>query len=93
MEYYPENFTEFETIIKPEGNSELLILAGDAGIFNSETFKLFMQYCSDRWTCVIYVLGNHEFYGSHKTHMGLLEIYKSYFDENYPNVVVLENEK
>lgn len=68
-----------------------LFLAGDIGKINNENFKEFFDYCSSNWEKVFYVLGNHEYYHTHKTFDKLNLEYKSFFSENYTNIFLLDN--
>ena len=69
--------------------SRYLILAGDIGKIGYPNFIEFIQYCSSNWEQVIYVFGNHEFYGSHS-----IETIRTRFIEffkTFPNVHLLDN--
>ena len=65
---------EFGTLIIPKTENEansVLIIAGDLGLASkSYTYIPFLSEASERFQDVIYVLGNHEFYGSsiHRAH-------------------------
>ena len=57
LEYYKN-----VTLNNTEG-SDLLILAGDIGCGISSVLDLFIKDCCKKYNNVIYILGNHEFYG------------------------------
>lgn len=80
---YSDLHTEFEAFIPPATDAELVILAGDIG-----TKARGVKWANETFSCpVIYICGNHEFYGAHldKT----LEKMKAVAA---PHVHVLENE-
>jgi hypothetical protein len=66
-----------------------IILAGDIGIISRINFKQFIEYCSLNWENVIYVFGNHEFYGKHTIHTFKYK-YRTYF-ETFNNVHLLDS--
>lgn len=65
-----------------------LVLAGDIGM-NKASFYSFLQYCSEDFKYVIYVIGNHECYGTTEAHM--LKLIRESTKE-YDNFFVLHNE-
>lgn len=70
-----------------------LILVGDIGIINdSNIFNEFMKYCSETWTHVYYVPGNHEFYQYNENNIltfdELIQRYKN-ISNIYNNIHVL----
>jgi hypothetical protein len=75
---------------KPKVLAPNLILAGDIGKLNTPGWNEFMQYCSESWDCVLYVLGNHEFYHSKKPYSQLEAEYSTYLSK-YPNIHLLHN--
>lgn len=66
LEHYPDDLCDFEIIIKPEPGYEILFLTGDIGNIKYKTYKPFLEYVSNNWKEIYYVLGNHEFYSSLK---------------------------
>ena len=81
-----------------------LILAGDICTLVNKNFIPFMEYCSQNWKKVFYVLGNHEFYiGKNKINKynprtingvninDMILMYKKAL-EPYSNIHCLENE-
>jgi metallophosphoesterase superfamily enzyme len=65
LEFYAEEtYTSefFETLIKPQENVHLLILAGDIGYPEDSITKLFLAWCCEVWPHVVWVMGNHEYY-------------------------------
>jgi predicted phosphohydrolase len=70
--------------------TDYLFLAGDIGKLSHPTFKPFFDYCSNKWKKTFYVLGNHEYYSSDKTHQKLNESYKEFFS-SYSNVHLLDD--
>ena len=75
--------------IKP--TSEILILAGDIGILDCNNFEPFLQYISENWKIIIYVLGNHEYYLEWSNYSKTKELYKDLFTK-YKNIYLLDNE-
>jgi len=69
--------------------ADILILAGDIGKVTMKNFQDFIKYCSEKWKTVIYVLGNHEFYGNHSMDT-ILEKFKIFFSQ-FSNVYLLNN--
>lgn len=49
-----------EMFVKPV--APYLVLAGDIGIPELESYKVFLHWCSQKWKQVFLVAGNHEFY-------------------------------
>ncbi len=64
---------EFDSEFRPENkhNADVLILAGDISIFKYmrpesglyKTFMPFFKHVSERWEKILYIPGNHEYYG------------------------------
>jgi len=94
---------EFDTLPRPIPGSDVLVLSGDIYVIDyllrgSESpyqltlnadFSSFMDYCSENWKNVIYILGNHEYYH------GRIDSYAAYLKvlfNAYPNVHVLDND-
>jgi predicted phosphodiesterase len=73
---------------KIERKADVLFLAGDIGKINHKNYEEFIQYVNDTWEQTYYVLGNHEFYHSKKTHIRLLVDYQELF-EKFVNVTLV----
>ena len=58
LEFYPKE--GFETFVKPV--APILVLAGDIGHLGKNRLLEFITWCSNQWTHVLWVFGNHEFY-------------------------------
>lgn len=92
---------EFSDIDIPnQGDTDVMILAGDILVAdklfkaNSETgerFRIFLRRCSDAFPHVVYVAGNHEFYGGGHFY-GYVNRLREWCQDNYGNVYFLENE-
>jgi len=76
--------------IQPRAN--VLIMAGDIGQLHKKSFKLFLDYVSNNWEKVIYVLGNNEFYSSKQSYDKLLVEYKKCI-KDYNNIFLLEKDE
>ena len=88
LDYGDISPTEFSKIVEPY--AEILILAGDIGNPYTEIYQQFMQHCAERFKCVLYVAGNHEYY-KHKhsiaqTNQQIYEVLRP-----FPNVHFLNN--
>jgi hypothetical protein len=71
--------------------SPVLVLLGDICHFqNFEKYSKFFERANNTWDYVLYVLGNHEFYGSYLYHDTVMKI-KGYLKE-FTNIYVLDNE-
>lgn len=82
-----EFYKEFPKIVPL---TDYLFLAGDIGKISHPTFKPFFDYCSEKWKKTFYVLGNHEYYSSDKTHQKLNKLYKEFFS-SYSNIHLLDD--
>lgn len=51
---------KFQDLLRPV--APVLVLAGDIGRPDKPIYHEFLQYCSDNWSKVFLVAGNHEFY-------------------------------
>lgn len=71
--------------------SKYLFLCGDIGHIDNQNFKDFFHYCSNNWNTVIFVLGNHEYYHSHKNMNELFIEYKTFCD-SFDNIFLLEKD-
>ncbi len=56
---------KFKSIID-DTDAKILILAGDISKYNTKILSDFLEYISLRYTYIIYVSGNHEYYNSNK---------------------------
>lgn len=83
IEYFPNN--SFPMLIP---YCDYLILAGDIGFIEDESYKDFFDYISCRWKKVYYVLGNHELYSNN---ICVYELENKYIDffKQYDNVKLL----
>ena len=52
----------FSTLLVPQPNVDVLILAGDIGHVFSMILPTFLQWCTTQWLHTIWVPGNHEYY-------------------------------
>lgn len=77
---------DFVNIIKP--CAEVLILAGDIGDPFSPIFENFISYCSSHFIYVLFVSGNHEYYGYSivETDFQIENLFS-----DYSNVIYLNN--
>jgi Icc-related predicted phosphoesterase len=69
--------------------ADYLILAGDIGVITMENFKEFIRYCASQWKEVLYVFGNHEFYGRDSMEV-IIQKTKEFFNQ-FSNVQLLDN--
>jgi Icc-related predicted phosphoesterase len=91
---------EFSDITIPNVGSDVLILSGDILVSDklfkegSEVggrFRAFLQRCSDTFPHVIWVAGNHEFYGS-GDFFGHVDRMREWCQTHYSNVYFLERD-
>jgi Icc-related predicted phosphoesterase len=92
---------EFSDIYIPNDKDyDVLILAGDILVIEKlelpgseygKRFREFLQRVSGDFTHVIYIAGNHEFYGGGRFHQGITDI-RNYCQKNFTNVYFLEME-
>ena len=91
---------EFSDIFIPNAGADVLILAGDILVAekllrpNSEQgtkFRNFFEKVSKDFPHVIYIAGNHEFYGGGHFY-GSIDKLRNYCQENFDNVYFLEDE-
>jgi predicted phosphodiesterase len=61
IQYLSDLHLEFDTMPIPDVVGDVLVLAGDIGV--GVTHKDWVEECTKKFKNVIYVLGNHEFYG------------------------------
>jgi hypothetical protein len=62
--YISEQYTNefFESLVIPQENANVLVLAGDIGYPEDSITKMFLAWCCSSWPHVVWVLGNHEYY-------------------------------
>ena len=72
-------------------SAPILILAGDIGHYSHTAWKEFIQYASQSWKLVIYILGNHEYYHYGRSYTDIHYHYKLYLSQ-YSNVKILDSE-
>ena len=87
---YKDNLEKlFNDIIKPQ--CDYLFLVGDICHYESEFFKPFMDYVSNNWKYILYVLGNHEYYqyNSNCSFDYLITLYDNIILE-YHNIYLLD---
>ena len=94
LDYGDISSSEFSKIVEP--HAEILVLAGDIGNPFTEIYEQFMHYCSERFACVLYVAGNHEYY-KHKnsisqTNHKIYNILRKYSNVHFLNNKVFEYE-
>jgi len=79
-----------KTFPKINGNANLAILVGDIGKITCSNFIDFFKYMSETFKKVIYVPGNHEYYGK----VPICELKQMYKDElsKFPNISLLDND-
>jgi DNA repair exonuclease SbcCD nuclease subunit len=92
---------EFSDITIPNvGNTDVLILGGDilvaeklmrANSEKGQVFREFLARCSAEFPHVIYIAGNHEFYGSGKF-WGSVDDLREYTEAHHDNVHFLERD-
>lgn len=91
---------EFSNITIPNNDSDVLILSGDILVADKlfkegsevgSRFRAFLQRCSDAFPHVIWVAGNHEFYGS-GDFFGHVDRMREWCQTYYTNVYFLERE-
>jgi Icc-related predicted phosphoesterase len=88
MRVFSDLHIEFDrwSVTKPKDHSEILILAGDIAPLNKTYLSDFIKACADTHEHVIYVAGNHEYYGGTLT--------KAWDEYEVPsNVYKLENQR
>lgn len=77
----------------PTDQDGILVLAGDVCPYNrDQTFIPFMNMVSSMFKHVIYVAGNHEFYGRGSFLKGYDAIRKMIAEHNWTNINLLQNE-
>jgi predicted phosphodiesterase len=94
LDYGDITSSEFSKIVEP--HAEILVLAGDIGNPFTEIYEQFIQYCAERFKCVLYVAGNHEYY-KHKnsisqTNHKIYNILRKYSNVHFLNNKVFEYE-
>lgn len=85
--------TEFrvpEIIVPVE--TDVIILAGDIGVYGEESLKDFLHKMNEYNKPVLYVLGNHEFYGtSNIDYLHVMEWFRN-LEKEFCNLIILHNE-
>ena len=76
---------EFEDMQIPDKVGDVLVLAGDIGV--GIRHKDWVFACADKFEHVIYVLGNHEFYGK-----SMQSVQSAWSMMDHPNLYVLDND-
>lgn len=79
------------TKVIQQKHKDLIILAGDIGNLKYSNLEPFIKHCSDTWTDVVYVLGNHEYYNRKSTKSNLFLKYLE-MTSKYSNVHLLDND-
>ena len=70
---------------------DVLILAGDIAPFSYyQNLLPFFQQVSEIWKTILFVPGNHEYYGGR--YIDVRQSLKTFFLNNYPNMMVLDND-
>jgi Icc-related predicted phosphoesterase len=92
IEYF-DNFNEnINNLIIPQG--DILILAGDIGsLYNIKQLESFFYYYCNKFTYILYVFGNCEFYklnGYEPVDMDILKNKFKYIEKMFPNLFVLD---
>ena len=88
-----------DIVIKNENNADVLVLSGDIliadklpreGSADGAVYRDFLKRCSFQFPHVVYVAGNHEFYGGefYKS----VDVLRNYCSTNFDNVYFLERE-
>ena len=84
--------SDIPNLIIPEG--DILVLAGDIGsLYNLKQLKSFFNYYCKKFTYILYVFGNCEFYklpGSVSTDMEILKDNFKYIETLFPNLYLLD---
>lgn len=84
-------FYEDEKEIKmffPPHPEDILVLAGDIGDPEEESFNRFLEYCSKSYKHVVYTTGNHEYYNLSKTMEEVDDMIRELSDK-YENLHIL----
>lgn len=87
-----EQVEELANRISYNTSADVLILSGDICSFSSESINnlyTFLNVIKDSYPDIIYVLGNHEYYGTSKQEVHEL---KHRLKKYYSNLYILENE-
>lgn len=71
--------------------AKYLILAGDIGKIGDSNYIKFLKIINEKWSKIIYVLGNHELYSDKYTVNELIEMYKKLI-KNFKNIILLDND-
>ena len=87
-EFHRDGGTSFVESLDPEG-VDVLVVAGDVGLVKYGTTQTFLRMLCKRYPHVVFVLGNHEYYGG--TIAGTLNGMAA-LNEEIPNLHWLEND-
>lgn len=71
LEFYkdkPRNQEFFASLVDPNTDADLLILAGDIGYPEDTITNDFIHWCCSIWPEVVWVYGNHEYYNKAESH-------------------------
>uniref|UniRef100_A0A6C0CIX7 Calcineurin-like phosphoesterase domain-containing protein n=1 Tax=viral metagenome TaxID=1070528 RepID=A0A6C0CIX7_9ZZZZ len=64
LESYPHDIINYSEFIDTVSDAEVLVLAGDiCEICMVRRLHLFLEWCAKRWPHVVWIAGNHEYYG------------------------------
>lgn len=83
-----DNLDNFYQEIKLHSKTDIIVLAGDIGYYSDILFQNFIKYCSENYKYVIYVMGNHEYYG--RRSIETIKIKMKELFNNYNNVYLLD---
>lgn len=59
IEHFPQG-TPFDTFVNPV--APILVLAGDICPVSNRLYEQFLQWCKTRWSTVVLITGNHEYF-------------------------------
>lgn len=89
LEFYKPN-EKFEISEMPDDKDTVLILAGDIVLGKSiATHEYFFRACSERFRDVIYIMGNHEYYG---TNFGVINKIRDFLKYEFLNIHVFDRQ-
>jgi predicted phosphodiesterase len=86
--------TNYSLPIQENEETSILILAGDICEFRllgeHDVYDNFLENCNNRFNTILYIPGNHEYYGSS---LNDFEKYKSLLESRYKNIQVMNCDK